>query len=459
MLPIFRDIAATILDPRYNHRVTSSSWAQRSSELSTFVERCLELFPVERDTIRIALGLLCCWSLMAADLTRLRQIEETKRIFEMRRTLEQPVGNEAETLYYRAMVAARFGQEAVAIEQLRAFLATGASAPLERKARAELASAFARLGQYGSAATEWAETIRLMPQNEPGRDGTENTAALFESLREVAPQTIEFGPDVPVKAQHNPFGSWNVPVEVNGRKGEWIFDTGANISTLTESEAMRMGLSIREAGASVTAEHTGKANAFRLAVAGDLHFGSAHLRNVVFLVLTNDALRFGKYQMRGLLGLPVLRALGSVGISSNGTVRIRRDSRKVQGDPNLFFDDLSLIVEVSHGGHPLQMLLDTGANKGYLYPSFRDALEPEERRNVKKQSETSGGAGGIIHQMVEIVPALQLQIAGKVVRLKKISLRQQQPTGSGSYLDGLIGMDAMRNGFTLDFTAMQLHLE
>jgi ADP-dependent NAD(P)H-hydrate dehydratase / NAD(P)H-hydrate epimerase len=29
--------------------------------------------------------------------------------------------------------------------------------------------------------------------------------------------------------------SWDVPVEVNGQLGEWIFDTGANISTITES--------------------------------------------------------------------------------------------------------------------------------------------------------------------------------------------------------------------------------
>ena len=203
--------------------------------------------------------------------------------------------NEAETRYYRAIAAARFGQETVAIEQLRAFLATGANAPTERKAHGELASAFARLGQYGNAASEWAEAIRLMPQNYPGRAGTENTRALYESLRDVAPQSIEFGPEVPEQADHNPFGSWNVPVEVNGRKGEWVFDTGANLSTLAESEAMRMGLPIREADASVTTEHTGKVNSLRLAVAGDLHFGSAHLHNVVFLVVTDDALHFGKY--------------------------------------------------------------------------------------------------------------------------------------------------------------------
>jgi len=407
----------------------------------------------------IALGLLCRLPLIAADLTQLRQIEETKRIFELRRTLEQPVGNEAETRYYRAMVAARFGQETVAIEQLRAFLATGASAPLERKAHEELASAFARLGQYRSAASEWAEAIRLMPQNDPGRAGTENTRTLYEALRDDAPQTIKFGPEASVKAEHNPLGSWNVPVDVNGRRGEWIFDTGANLSTLAESEAIRMGLSIREADASVIAEHTGKANSLRLAIAGDLLFGSAHLHNVVFLVVTDDALRFGKYQVRGFLGLPVLRALGCVGISAKGVIRIQKDSGNVEGDPNLFFDGLSPIIEVSHGGHLLQMLLDTGANKGYLYPSFRDALEPEERTKVRRQSETRGGAGGIIRQMAEIVPTLQLQIAGKVVRLKKVSLRQQQPTGTGGYLDGLIGLDALMGGFTLDFRAMHLRLD
>ncbi len=329
-----------------------------------------------------ALLLFWCLSLFGAELTQLRQLEGTKRIFELRRALDRPPEqDELEIRYYRAVMAARFGQEEAAVQQLRALLAAGADPKMELKEHEELASALARLGQYGNAAFEWSEMLRLMANDDLAREGTENTRSLYESLRDVVPQTIEIGPDVLVKAARNPVGSWNVPVSANGHKGEWIFDTGANISTLSESEALRMGLVIREADASVSSDHTGIKTPLRLAVAGDLNFGPAHLHNVIFLILTDDALRFGKFQIHGLLGLPVLRALGCIDISSKGVVRIQKDSGKSGGNPNLFFEELSAIVEVSHHEHVRQMLLDTGANKGYLYPSFLDALAPEERRN------------------------------------------------------------------------------
>ena len=113
------------------------------------------------------------------------------------------------------------------------------------------------------------------------------------------------------RASRNPLGSWDVPLEVNGRQGEWIFDTGANLSTLTESEAARMGLKPQEADAYVNGS-TGKKNPLRFAVAQDLRSGNAHLRNVLFLILSDQALYIGplKSQIRGILGLPVLRALG-----------------------------------------------------------------------------------------------------------------------------------------------------
>src|SRR5712692_7400409 len=86
---------------------------------------------------------------------------------------------------------------------------------------------------------------------------------------------------------------------------------------------VRLGLSIRDASVYVKGS-TDKKNSLRLAVAPELRFGGARLSNVVFLVLADEALYISplKYQIRGILGLPVLRALGTVRISAEGVVRI-----------------------------------------------------------------------------------------------------------------------------------------
>ena len=115
------------------------------------------------------------------------------------------------------------------------------------------------------------------------------------------PRRYSSGKGAPIEAKHTPLGSWAVPVEVNGRRGDWVFDTGANLSAISESEANRMELATRETNAYVRGS-TEKKNPLRLAVARDLRFGSARLSNVVFLVFSDKALYVGplKCRVRGI---------------------------------------------------------------------------------------------------------------------------------------------------------------
>jgi predicted aspartyl protease len=410
--------------------------------------------------MRRLLVLMWCVSSAASDLTQLRQLADINRMFELRQALQQPGWNDTETFFYRAVIAARFGHEIAAIDDVRKFLAAHPDPEMERKAYEELASSLARIGRYGEAARAWAEALRRTPHKDDLRADDENTRALYEALRDVPPQTIHFGDDTPIQARHNRLGSWDVPVEVNGHEGEWIFDTGANLSTLSESEAKRLGLSIRETATYVRGS-TGKKNPLRLAVAGDLRFGTAHLSNVVFLVLADEALYVGplKYRISGILGLPVIRALGRVRMSAKGLLRIETNTPVAKVESNLFFDELSSIVQTRHADHRLQMFLDTGANTTFLYPSFRDALGKEEIARLKRKREKTAGAGGMVKRTTDVLPTLRLDFSGRAIDLTKVSLLPTQPEGTAGYRDGVLGMDALAGGFTLDFRTMQLLLE
>jgi predicted aspartyl protease len=320
--------------------------------------------------MRYLLALICCLSLTAADATQLRQLrdlrqlQEKSQFFQLREALARPRSNNSDTLFYDALVESRFGQDTAAIKDLQKFEASSGDPVRQRKAYEELASALKRVGRYADSARALSGALRLTPAGDGDRADNENARALYESLADVAPQTIEFGQqEVPIQARFNPLGSWDVPVEVNSHQGEWIFDTGANLSTISESEAARMGLSPRETSTYVNGS-TGKKNPIRLAVARDLRFGNAHLSNVVFLVISDQALYIAplKYQIRGILGLPVLRALGCVAVSAQGVIHIETKEAAAAGEPNLFLDGSDPVVEVRHGGRRLQMFLDTGAN-------------------------------------------------------------------------------------------------
>jgi hypothetical protein len=210
------------------------------------------------------------------------------------------------------------------------------------------------LGRYG-------EAIRNSPEGDP----------LIVSLRDVRSESVEILDRPSIKATRNRLGSWDVPVQVNGMDTQLIFDTGANFSTVSESEAKRMGLSIRDSSAAV-AGATVSDNPVRVASA-DIVLGNAYIHNVVFLVFADRATYLAplRLRMRGFLGLTAIRALDRVGISRDGTVRIHPPKAAAAGvkeEPNLFFDSLNPVAELSHGERRLQLVVDTGAFSSEFLP-------------------------------------------------------------------------------------------
>lgn len=407
-----------------------------------------------------ALALLWCSSLVAADLGTLHRLTDQNQFFQLRRELEQPGWNATEVLFYRALVACRFGHETEGIGLLKQALAARPAPTMTRRAYEEMAAAFGRLDRYQDAAQAWDQALLLTPTHDPDRESNENSRALMDALAGTPPESVEWAEGPPVQVIRNPVGSWNVPVNVNGINGQWIFDTGANHSTLTEAEAQRMGLSLRESSVYVTGS-TRKRNALRLAIASDVRVGAVHIHNVVFLVLADQALHVAPlhYQITGILGLPALRALRRVEISNAGVFRIQAREKTPEGAPNLFFDEASPIVEVDHNQHHLQMFLDTGANTSVLYPSALNGIGREERLKLQTKREKIGGAGGIITRKAQFVPALEIEILAHPLVLKNVSLLSETPQSSGRYRDGVIGMDALWGGFRLDFDAMRMQVK
>jgi hypothetical protein len=107
----------------------------------------------------------------------------------------------------------------------------------------------------------------------------------------------------------------------------------------------------------------------------------------------------------------------------------------------------------------MQMFLDTGANASLLYRSFRSALTTDEIAGLTAREEQTGGAGEILVRRTEAVRSLRLVVSGRPADLSDVSLLTTAPEGDARYRDGVLGTDALRSGFIVDFRAMQLRLE
>jgi len=226
----------------------------------------------------------------AGDIEALNQLTQDRHFFELRRELMHSSVAASEALFYRGVVASRFGREEEGLGLLQQFLAKNPAPEMAREAKQEISSAFVRLGRYS-------EANRNLPESDP----------LIASLRNVPPESVEIVKAPPIKATRNRLATWSVPVQVNGVDGQFIFDTDANFSSVSESEAKRLGLVIHDSEATV-AGLSGNNNPVRLATA-DVRLGGAYIRNVIFLVFADKAMYLLRLQMRGFLGMPAIRAL------------------------------------------------------------------------------------------------------------------------------------------------------
>ena len=89
---------------------------------------------------------------------------------------------------------------------------------------------------------------------------------------------------------------------------------------------------------------------------------------------------------------------------------------------------------------------------------YRGMVEKDEIAALTAKDEKTGGAGEIIVRRTDVIPTLRLFVSGRPADLSNVSLLTTAPEGEARYRDGVLGIDALRPGFTLDFRAMQLRL-
>jgi hypothetical protein len=174
-----------------------------------------------------------------------------------------------------------------------------------------------------------------------------------------------------------------------------VFDTGANYSVLTLSLAKSLGLALSEATIPVDAI-TGGEVAARLAVVPEFRLGAAVVKNAVFLVFEDRDLYIAplKHQIRGIVGFPVIAALGRLTFRQTGEIEIgmTRSSAADAGEPNLYLEERTPLVAAASGGQTLLFTLDSGATQSVLFATYYKLHRAEF--SGKPVAQDSTGAGG-----------------------------------------------------------------
>lgn len=267
-----------------------------------------------------------------------------------------------------------------------------------------------------------------------------NSNKIWTALGKTPPQTV---------AKHNTTIPWqrdkadllNIPVTINNSTDEFIFDTGANFSTISKSNADRLGLEILPVSFDV--DGASKSNNSSLAIGESVKMGDIEFKNVVFLVIPDEQLSFPQidYKIEGILGYPVISQLDEIHIMQQSKQMLIRTAPTKVVAPNLAMDNLTPIVLVKVNDQSLPFYFDTGAKSSYFNSSYFNHSRAEIVKNGLQDSLLLGGAGGARKNNSYLVKNYMLQIGNNKVQMPKMHVMTTKNNLNDEKAYGTIGQD------------------
>jgi len=383
-----------------------------------------------------------------ADEASLKSLYDRRRWFELR----DAVAKGGAPVFYQGVVACAFNDTHVCKKKLEA-VAKSSKADEAIEAHRRLASVYLTHGRYREALTQVDAVLALKVDDSDAKGVRPLLAALSESPDQ---QTVRRR-STALQLEEN-----GLPFSIRGVQGTYWFDTGANFSVLSESEAKRFGLQVRSVATKVSVS-TGERVDFRIAVADKLTIGSVVLKNVAFLVFPDDQPPFnnGPPGSRGLIGIPVLLAFE----------RFVWADKKFEIDPksatthtsraNLCFDGNTPVAQLQFENQDLTFVLDTGATNTDLFPPFAQAFPELIRNATKTDSYKMEGVGSVRNMNAATLESVRLTLGGFPVVLKPANVLLMLTGETSKFFEGNLGIDLLQQAHqtVFDFKAMTLTLQ
>lgn len=399
-------------------------------------------------------------TLNAQELSDLKKLYDGKKYFELREELKKGHKETSEILFYKGALFNKFNIPDSAAIYLNLYAKTGSNDELLAETYSLLADTYAKTFQYKKSAEAsgyWLANYKNTVDSGQLDDILQGIK-LWKACSSVPPQVISQKEDLDLLIIRDIAGLMNLPVIIGTDTVNFVFDTGANVSTITKTYARKLNLQMMNDSLEVGAI-TGANVYVRPGVAPLLKIGNAEVKNAIFLVIDDEALAFpqANYQINGIIGFPIIEGFGELTVFKNDRLHIPavKGTHETQ---NMVLEELTPYVIGKYGDRTLYFSFDTGAKSTLLYSAFLKDFENTVKENSTEQEIGVGGAGGSKRIKTFEFSNFQIIMGGKEVNLEKVSVLSENMLEDKDHLYGNLGQDviAQFDSMTLNFRTMSL---
>lgn len=264
---------------------------------------------------------------------------------------------------------------------------------LPAKSRRQISSMLCQLrgmrGRYADAARSCEAAALIDPEKD--RD----SVLFWRALAQVPPPRAVGSAVVAITKDWADLSE--IATSVNGIGMRWAVDTGAEMSIIPASLALKLG--VRLIGQDLRIESSTLPVNSRVGVIDVLRIGDAYVENVPVIVLPDTQFDMGEgRELPPLLGLPVLVSFGRIAWL-DGQARLALGELAPAATPGaqqLYWHDDGIGLRVAAARGSFVAHLDTGANRTNVYPDAVEFLSVAERAAIHLRQTSTGGAGGVL---------------------------------------------------------------
>lgn len=398
---------------------------------------------------------------------KLRNLYNTKRYFELRDELRKVKDDShPEVIFFRAVVYNKFNSLDSSINYINRYLKLTESDKadtLKEESYDILADNYIKSYDYSSAAAAYNRILKDFSATLDSEETADmkNSAKLFASVSKVPRQITSVLKDTKLNIKKDKAGLSNLKVVVGRDSVDFIFDTGANLSVVSYSTALQMGMKLFDDSIDVDAI-TGNKVRGRLGFLPVMRIGGIEVRNAIFLVFDDKDLSFPQigYKINGIIGFPVIESFGEVTISRSGIFSVPVNASR-RGGQNMCLNDLTPLVEAVHRNKRMIFTFDTGAKSSFLNYLFFKTFEDEVRAGGSEESAELGGAGGMKSFSIYKFKNFEMNIAGRRASLPEVTVLTAPVSSGNRFFYGNLGQDIIGQfeSMTLNFLTMSLIFE